>query len=110
MQRLELAQTVDDAVDVPVTLKEGGKVEAEKAIYSNIQDGAPGLALRGMQLARLPALLLQASHLVELDTSYNNQSPQSSGDSDLPALAEPRAQPTHRLARRILRPHQLESP
>ena len=72
MQRLELAQTVDDAVDVPVTLKEGGKVEAEKAIYSNIQDGAPGLALRGMQLARLPALLLQASHLVELDTSHNN--------------------------------------
>ena len=72
MQRLELAQTVDDAVDVPVTLNEGGKVEAEKVIYSNIQDGAPGLALRGMQLARLPALLLQASHLVELDTSYNN--------------------------------------
>jgi len=72
MQRLELALPVDDAVDVPVARNEGGKIEAEKAIYSNIQDGATRLALCGMQLAQLPALLLQASHLVELDASYNN--------------------------------------
>ena len=72
MRRLELALPVDDAVDVPIALNAGGKIEAEKVIYSNIQDGTSGLVLRGMQLAQLPALLLQASHLVELDASYND--------------------------------------
>ena len=71
MQRMELSETVDDAVDVRVGRGGQGKADAEEAIYECIKERAKELTLRGMQLTRLPALVLKASQLVDLDVSYN---------------------------------------
>ena len=71
MERMELSETVDDAIDVRVGRGGQGKADAEEAIYECIKEGARELSLRGMQLTRLPALVLKASQLMDLDASYN---------------------------------------